>query len=178
MLLKVDCLTNAVGKQPSKPLINLERKWTLSRRRRRWRRRWRRRRFWNCEDQFVSGFQSRSHAAFEVPNYTTSQIHISLIDTLKLYVSIIPWTCVCFHRNIPKNGYPAGDNLIEIDCVHEIDCSDDEDIKNKDAVFFYNRWRHYRKWRFEAARFVNVNIYVAVCGRRYVTVAVYTGAVL
>ena len=30
MLLKVDCLPNAVGKQPSIPLINLGRKWTLS----------------------------------------------------------------------------------------------------------------------------------------------------
>ena len=29
MLLK-DCLPNAVGKQPSIPLINLGRKWTLS----------------------------------------------------------------------------------------------------------------------------------------------------
>ena len=31
MLLKVDCLPNAVGKQPSIPLINLGRKWTLGR---------------------------------------------------------------------------------------------------------------------------------------------------
>ena len=30
MLLKVDCLPNAVGKQPSIPLIDLGRKWTLS----------------------------------------------------------------------------------------------------------------------------------------------------
>ena len=30
MLLKVDCLPNAVGKQLSKPLIDLWRKWTLS----------------------------------------------------------------------------------------------------------------------------------------------------
>ena len=30
MLLKVDCLPNAVGKQPSIPLINLGRKWTLN----------------------------------------------------------------------------------------------------------------------------------------------------
>ena len=30
MLLKVDCLPNAVGKQPSLPLIDLGRKWTLS----------------------------------------------------------------------------------------------------------------------------------------------------
>ena len=30
MLLNVDCLPNAVGKQPSIPLINLGRKWTLS----------------------------------------------------------------------------------------------------------------------------------------------------
>ena len=30
MLLKVDCLPNAVGKQPSMPLIDLGRKWTLS----------------------------------------------------------------------------------------------------------------------------------------------------
>ena len=29
MLLKVDCLPNAVGKQPSIPLIDLGRKWTL-----------------------------------------------------------------------------------------------------------------------------------------------------
>ena len=31
MLLKVDCLPNAVGKQPSIPLNNLGRKWTLNR---------------------------------------------------------------------------------------------------------------------------------------------------
>ena len=31
MLLKVDCLPNAVGKQPSIPLIYLGRKWTLNR---------------------------------------------------------------------------------------------------------------------------------------------------
>ena len=30
MLLKVDCLPNAVGKQPSIPLINLGKKWMLS----------------------------------------------------------------------------------------------------------------------------------------------------
>ena len=30
MLPKVDCLPNAVGKQPSMPLIDLGRKWTLS----------------------------------------------------------------------------------------------------------------------------------------------------
>ena len=30
MLLKVDCLPNAVGKQPSIPLIYLGRKWTLN----------------------------------------------------------------------------------------------------------------------------------------------------
>ena len=30
MLLKVDCLPDAVGKQPSIPLIYLERKWTLN----------------------------------------------------------------------------------------------------------------------------------------------------
>ena len=30
MLLKVDCLPNAVGKQPSIPLINLGRTWTLN----------------------------------------------------------------------------------------------------------------------------------------------------
>ena len=30
MLLKVDCLPNAVGKQPSIPLIDLGRKWMLS----------------------------------------------------------------------------------------------------------------------------------------------------
>ena len=29
MLLKVDCLPNAVGKQPPIRLINLRRKWTL-----------------------------------------------------------------------------------------------------------------------------------------------------
>ena len=29
MLLKVNCLPNAVGKQPSIPLNNLGRKWTL-----------------------------------------------------------------------------------------------------------------------------------------------------
>ena len=29
MLLKVDCLPNAVGKQPSIPLIDLGRKWTM-----------------------------------------------------------------------------------------------------------------------------------------------------
>ena len=29
MLLKVNCLPNAVGKQPSIPLIYLGRKWTL-----------------------------------------------------------------------------------------------------------------------------------------------------
>ena len=29
MLLKVDCLPNAVGKQPSIPLINLGRKWMM-----------------------------------------------------------------------------------------------------------------------------------------------------
>ena len=29
MLLKVDCLPNAVGKQPSIPFIDLGRKWTL-----------------------------------------------------------------------------------------------------------------------------------------------------
>ena len=31
MLVKVDCLPNAVGKQLSIPLINLGRKWTLNR---------------------------------------------------------------------------------------------------------------------------------------------------
>ena len=31
MLLKVDCLPNAVGKQTSILLINLGRKWTLNR---------------------------------------------------------------------------------------------------------------------------------------------------
>ena len=30
VLLKVDCLPDAVGKQPTIPLINLERKWTLN----------------------------------------------------------------------------------------------------------------------------------------------------
>ena len=30
MLLKVDCLPNAVGKQPSIPLIYLGRKWTVT----------------------------------------------------------------------------------------------------------------------------------------------------
>ena len=30
VLLKVDCLPNAVGKQPSIPLIYLGRKWTLN----------------------------------------------------------------------------------------------------------------------------------------------------
>ena len=29
MLLKADCLPNAVGKQPSMPLIYLERKWMM-----------------------------------------------------------------------------------------------------------------------------------------------------